>query len=64
MLDKVIPSHTANYETDYNVLVDDATNKNATTAIDKFISEKQKTTYILIDPLFRGCDFQREGWIK
>ena len=33
-------------------------------AIDDFIAEKQKSTYIVIDPMFQGCDFQRKGWIK
>ena len=63
-LDEIIPSHVASYETDYNSLVDMANNKNANTAIDKFIAEKQKSTYIVIDPLFSTCEFSREGWIK
>ncbi len=63
-LEKVIPAHTANYQDDYNTLLDEVNNKNAMAAIDKFIEEKQKTTYIVIDPMFRGCDFQRSGWIK
>ena len=63
-LEKVIPAHVANYQDDYSALIDEVNNKNAMKAIDKFIEEKQKSTYIVIDPLFRGCDFQREGWIK
>ena len=63
-LEKVLPAHTANYQDDYNTLVDEVNNKNAMAAIEKFIEEKQKTTYIVIDPMFRGCDFQRSGWIK
>jgi hypothetical protein len=31
-------------------------------AINKFIEEKIKTTYIIIDPLFKDCPFEREGW--
>jgi hypothetical protein len=31
-------------------------------AINSFIEEKIKTTYIIIDPLFKDCDFEREGW--
>ena len=64
MLEKIIPSHVADYKTDFNVLLDDANRKNSTAAIDKFISEKQKSTYIVIDPLFRECNFMREGWVK
>lgn len=63
-LDKVRPAHTATYENDFNVLLDAATNRKSMEAIEKFIKEKQETTYIVIDPMFRGCDFEREGWIK
>ncbi len=63
-LETIIPSHVANYKEDYSVLLDDANAKNSATAIDQFITEKQKTTYIVIDPLFSGCNFSREGWIK
>ena len=63
-LEKVIPAHTANFQEDYNTLIEEVNNKNAMAAIDKFIEEKQKTTYIVIDPMFQGCDFQRKGWIK
>ena len=63
-LEKVIPAHQANFQEDYNTLLDEVNNKNAMKAIDKFIEEKQRTTYLVIDPLFQGCDFQRQGWIK
>ena len=33
-------------------------------AIENFIKEKQRVTYIVIDPLFIKCDFEREGWVK
>ncbi|MBR1538604.1 MAG: peptidylprolyl isomerase [Bacteroidales bacterium] len=63
-LEKVIPAHVANFEEDYNTLIDEVNNKNALKAIDDFVVEKQKSTYIVIDPMFQGCDFQRKGWIK
>ena len=63
-LEKVIPAHVANFQDDYNSLIDEVNAKNAQTAIDDFIAEKQKSTYIVIDPMFQGCDFQRKGWIK
>jgi hypothetical protein len=31
-------------------------------AINNFIEEKIKTTYIVIDPLFKDCVFEKEGW--
>ena len=63
-LEKIIPAHTANFKEDYNTLLEEVNQKNSLAAIDKFIEEKQKTTYIVIDPMFQGCDFQRKGWIK
>ncbi|MCI2082496.1 MAG: peptidylprolyl isomerase [Bacteroidales bacterium] len=63
-LDKIIPSHVANPETDYTVLLNDAKNKKSQAALDAFISEKQKSAYIVIDPMFSGCHFKRKGWIK
>lgn len=63
-LEKVIPAHVANFQDDYNSLIDEVNNKNALKAIDDFIADKQKSTYIVIDPMFRGCDFQRKGWVK
>jgi hypothetical protein len=41
-----------------------AENKQRLDAIEAFIKEKQQTTYIRIDPLFRDCVFKRDGWIK
>ncbi len=63
-LEKVIPSHTANFKEDFSILLDAADAKNAAEAVDKFIKEKQKSTYIVIDPLFKECDFKNDGWIK
>ena len=34
------------------------------TAINKFIDSKIKTTYIVIDPLFSDCQFERTGWAE
>ena len=63
-LEKILPAHVANYQEDYSALVDEVNNKNAMKAIEEFITEKQKSTYIVIDPLFQGCDFERKGWVK
>jgi peptidyl-prolyl cis-trans isomerase SurA len=63
-LEKILPAHTANYQEDYSALIDEVNNKNAMKAIEDFITEKQKSTYIVIDPLFQGCDFERKGWVK
>ena len=61
-VDKIIPAHTASYTNDYDMMLNHAKQKLQQEAIDKFITEKIKTTYIIIDPLFKDCVFEREGW--
>lgn len=63
-VDKIIPAHTASFDKDYSELLEDARSKKQEAAIDQFINRKIKTTYIIIDPLFKNCDFSREGWNK
>lgn len=63
-LEKIIPSHVANFKEDFATLLDEANAKNSQEAITNFIKEKQKSTYIVIDPLFSGCAFENDGWIK
>lgn len=63
-VDKIIPAHTASFDKDYNELLKEARSKKQEAAIDQFINGKIKTTYIIIDPLFKNCDFSREGWNK
>lgn len=63
-LDKVIPSHTASFDTDYDLLLRIATNGRDNKAVDDFLKEKIKTTYIVLDPIFRGCTFKYDGWFK
>lgn len=62
-LEKIIPSHVASIEQDYNIIQNMAKQSQSLQAIEDFIAEKQKTTYIRIDPLFKNCSFEREGWI-
>ena len=63
-MEKIRPSHPASFEEDFNVLLDIATNQKSVREIEKFIKEKQETTYIVIDPMFQKCDFRRDGWVK
>ena len=63
-VDKIIPAHAATFQNDYDMLLQQAKNKAAMEAIDKFIASKIKTTYIIIDPLFKDCSFDREGWAE
>ena len=63
-VDKIIPSHEASFTQDYNLLLAQAKQVKSAEAISKFIEEKIKTTYIIIDPLFKDCVFEREGWAE
>ena len=63
-VDKIIPAHTATFTQDYNMLLDQAKQNNSMKAIDTFLEEKIKTTYIIIDPMFKDCVFEREGWTE
>lgn len=61
-VDKIIPAHPATFTNDYNLLFMNARAAKQDEAIRDFIDSKIKTTYIVIDPLFKDCEFEREGW--
>ena len=61
-VDKILPAHPASFSNDYTLLQDQAKQKLQMEAIDEFITSKIKSTYIIIDPMFADCDFEREGW--
>ena len=61
-VDKIIPAHTATFQNDYDLLLQQAKGQMSMDAINNFINSKIKTTYIVIDPLFSDCQFEREGW--
>ena len=63
-VDKILPAHTADFKHDYTLLMNEAKQKLSMDAIDRFVEEKIKTTYIIIDPLFKDCVFDREGWTE
>lgn len=61
-VDKIIPAHTATFTNDYDILHSNTVNELAEQAIDNFITDRIKTTHIIIDPLFGDCDFERDSW--
>ena len=63
-VDKIIPSHPASFSNDYTLLLDNARNELQMKAIDDFINSKIESTYIVIDPMFEDCVFEREGWYE
>ena len=63
-VDKIIPAHTATFEKDYTQILDKVENGKQIKAVDEFLNQKIKDTYIVIDPLFKECDFSRDAWNK
>ena len=61
-LDKIVPAHTATFESDYTELLGQVQNEKTVQAIDDFLKDKINTSYIIIDPLFKDCEFSHEGW--
>jgi peptidyl-prolyl cis-trans isomerase SurA len=61
-VDKIIPAHSATFSNDYTLLLGNARQAAQTKAIDDFIDSRIRTTLIIIDPLFKDCEFARQGW--
>ena len=61
-LDKIVPAHTATFESDYTELLGIVRQHKTVAAINKFLDEKIDSSYIIIDPLFKDCEFSRKGW--
>lgn len=61
-VDRIIPAHPASFTNDYTLLMQQAKHELQMKAIDDFIDSKIKSTYIVIDPIFGDCDFERPGW--
>lgn len=63
-VDKIIPAHPASFTNDYDLLLNSATNEKQMQAIDDFIKSKIKTSYIILDPMFKDCPFTKEEWAE
>ncbi len=59
-----IDGHKATITEDYQRLKDMVMAKRSEEKIQKWIVEKQKTTYVRINPEWRKCSFKYPGWIK
>ena len=63
-LEEIIPSHIADVDRDFVVIQNFAQGIRQQQAIKNFVEEKQKTTFIRIDEMFRDCPFESKGWVK
>ena len=59
-----INSHRANMAEDFQILKTTVEEEKKQKVILEWIKDKQRTTYIRINPDWRDCDFQYPGWIK
>ncbi len=56
--------HKANISDDYQTLKILVENQKREEILNKWITKKQKETYIRINDNWKNCDFQRDGWVK
>ncbi len=63
-VDKILPAHTATFNEDYSDLLHQVEATKKMKAIDDFISEKIASTFIVIDPMYRECEFSRKEWAE
>ena len=61
-VDKIVPAHPASFQNDYTELQGRVRSERQMQAIDEFLEKKVKDTYIVIDPMYRECDFSRSVW--
>jgi peptidyl-prolyl cis-trans isomerase SurA len=59
-----VNAHKANLTDDYETLYELITNMRREEALEKWIHEKQQTTFVRINAGWNDCDFMYPGWIK
>lgn len=59
-----IDGHKANLQNDYQQLADMYLAKKKDQVLKDWIAERQKETYIRIDPTYANCNFKFDNWIK
>ena len=57
-------AHRASITEDFQVMKNIVRNKKGEETIRNWIKEKQQSTYIRINPDWRDCEFQYDGWLK
>ena len=64
MLKNRINGHKADITEDFQALTDIVSNKKNEEVLEKWIKEKQTTTYISVKDGWKRTDFRYPGWIK
>lgn len=60
----ILQSHKANLTDDYDVIQRMAKQGRENEVFMKWVKDKQRITYIKIDPDFKNCKFSSAGWVK
>ena len=63
-VDKILPAHTASFTDDYTQLQEKVQQDLRIKELDKFVDEHIKTTHLILDPMFSGCEFNRSAWLS
>lgn len=63
-LNKRTEPHVANLQDDYQRIKDFTLNDKQQKELEKWMAEKQKTTFIKIMDNYKTCKFKSEGWLK
>jgi len=64
LLKNRIDGHHASMTEDFQKLRDVVVAQRREEAVENWIKEKIKSTYVRISPDWRGCDFRYKGWVK
>lgn len=59
-----IDEHKATITEDFQTLKDIVLAKRKQQTIHDWVVKKIKDTYVRMDPRYRNCDFEYEGWVK
>lgn len=56
--------HKANINNDYQIIKNMAENSRRQGLMSEWVQKKIETTYVRIDPGWKGCEFKYKGWVK
>ena len=56
--------HRANINNDYQIIKMMAENDKQQELVDEWLQKKIEQTYVRIDPAWRNCEFQYNGWVR
>ena len=59
-----VPEHRATITEDFQAMRDIVTAKRRKEVLHDWVVKKVKETYVRINPRYRNCKFQYEGWFK